>query len=249
MKSSCVALVLVLCSANSESLSIVSDSAWPLTCPDKGSSWNQTACPTTATCCQNGFSGSKYGCCPYPNAVCCNEYMCCPSGTECTSAGGSSYNEIFNCTVKKAKFADGVCTCKPGVPLPVSATKKNVLIIGDSLTIGYTPYVNTALADIAVVQHAPWDTSDGGAEETAYGLQCIAQWLASPSGIPIVADVVVRQLCWHGASKYTIGNYRVGLYRLFMHSCCCPPLFGFAACASFSILILGCTMDLWVTRP
>lgn len=66
----------------------------------------------------------------------------------------------------------------------MSTTKKNVLIIGDSLTIGYTPPVADELADIALVQHAPWDTSDGGAEETAYGVQCLDYWLHSPSGLP-----------------------------------------------------------------
>lgn len=72
----------------------------------------------------------------------------------------------------------------------MSTTKKNVLIIGDSLTIGYTPYVAKELADVAFVQHAPWDVSDGGAEETAYLLQCLPNWLAAPSGIPIAVDVI-----------------------------------------------------------
>jgi hypothetical protein len=40
------------------------------------------------------------------------------------------------------------------------------------------------------VQHAPWDVSDGGAEETAYGIQCLPYFLASPSGIDIAPDVV-----------------------------------------------------------
>jgi len=76
------------------------------------------------------------------------------------------------------------------VPLPLDPTRKNVIIIGDSLTIGYTPIVAQLLADIAFVQHAPWDLKDGGAEETAYGLQCIDQWLASPSGLPIQPDLI-----------------------------------------------------------
>jgi acyl-CoA thioesterase-1 len=65
-----------------------------------------------------------------------------------------------------------------------------VVIIGDSLSIGYTPLVQTLLEDIASVQHAPWDVSDGGAEETAYGLQCVDLWLASPSGMAIAPDLI-----------------------------------------------------------
>lgn len=61
--------------------------------------------------------------------------------------------------------------CKPGPPLEFSTTLKNVLIIGDSVSIMYTePYLIDALADVALVQHAPWG-GDGGAEETAYAAQ------------------------------------------------------------------------------
>ncbi len=45
------------------------------------------------------------------------------------------------------------------MPLPPDPKRKNVLIIGDSLTIGYTPVVAELLQNIALVQHAPWDTS------------------------------------------------------------------------------------------
>lgn len=68
--------------------------------------------------------------------------------------------------------------------------KKNVLVIGDSLSIGYTPYVAQDLSDIALVQHAPWDFSDGGAEESNYGVQCLDNWLHSPSGIPLTPDLI-----------------------------------------------------------
>lgn len=40
------------------------------------------------------------------------------------------------------------------------------------------------------LQHAPWDTSDGGAEESEYFDQCLEYWLAHPSGLPYVPDVI-----------------------------------------------------------
>lgn len=83
----------------------------------------------------------------------------------------------------------GKCACKPGPPLPASTSLKNVLVIGDSVSLGYTPTVANLLADAALVQHAPWG-GDGGAEETAYGLQCIKQWLFSPNGTAFTADLV-----------------------------------------------------------
>ena len=80
--------------------------------------------------------------------------------------------------------------CKPGPALPYSTIKKNVLVIGDSLSIGYTPLLAANLSDVALVQHAPWDVSDGGAEETQYGERCLEFFLASPSGMAINPDLI-----------------------------------------------------------
>ena len=41
----------------------------------------ETLCPGHACCMMNS---GKYGCCPYPNGVCCpNKKQCCPKGYEC----------------------------------------------------------------------------------------------------------------------------------------------------------------------
>ena len=46
-------------------------------CPDKTST-----CPDNTTCCQQG--SGKYGCCPWPKAVCCTDHEhCCPEGYTC----------------------------------------------------------------------------------------------------------------------------------------------------------------------
>ncbi|GMI16528.1 hypothetical protein TrLO_g10786 [Triparma laevis f. longispina] len=76
------------------------------------------------------------------------------------------------------------------MPLPPSTTLKNVLVIGDSLSIGFTPLVANTLSDIALVQHAPWDVSDGGAEEADYFNQCLDNWLRSPSGMTFYPDLI-----------------------------------------------------------
>lgn len=148
---------------------------WPQTCVP-GNAWNATKCPAGATCCHDQFSVSTMGCCPWANAVCCPLDGCCPSGTKCVVAYESSFNTVYNCTAPDGTVVGldrGVC--KPGVMLPLDAVKKNVIVIGDSLSIGYLPSLRAALADIALVQHAPADTSDGGAEETAYGVQVRAE--------------------------------------------------------------------------
>ena len=158
------------------------------------SGWNVTSCPATQSCSPNGFSaGGGWGCCPWPNGVACgNGFACCPSGTTCSLISGSSYSSVYNCTPASggAATTTSLCPCKPGAPSPPDPARKNVLVIGDSLTIGYTPLLASELADIAFVQHAPWDVSDGGAEEVAYFEQCLDNWLASPSGMPWTPDLI-----------------------------------------------------------
>ena len=142
------------------------------------------------------------GCCPWPAGVTCGKYQCCPSGSKCVHASGTagSYDEVFTCA-NAAPATTSRCPCKPGAPRPWSTTRKNVLIIGDSLSIGYTPPVAELLADVALVQHAPWDTSDGGAEEASYFEQCLDNWLASPSGVPVTVDVI-----WFNSGMHNLGS-------------------------------------------
>ena len=169
------------------------------------SSWNETRCPSDrGTCCGSGFSPSGVGCCALPNAVCCGDgssgrggYACCPAGTTCSVVSGAgSYGAVYNCTAPGKPNATDISVCKSGPPLPMSATRKNVLWIGDSLSIGMIPHVAANLSDIALVQHAPWG-GDGGAEETAYGLYCLEYFLHSPSGMDIKPDLILFNFGMH----------------------------------------------------
>ncbi|KAI5097031.1 granulin-a isoform 2 precursor, partial [Silurus meridionalis] len=43
------------------------------------------ACPDGTTCCKDGKGG--FGCCPFPQAVCCEDFIhCCPHGKKCNLA-------------------------------------------------------------------------------------------------------------------------------------------------------------------
>lgn len=51
--------------------------AGAITCPG-----GRSSCPDSYTCCL--LPTGDYGCCPYPNAVCCDDHVhCCPSNTIC----------------------------------------------------------------------------------------------------------------------------------------------------------------------
>ena len=84
----------------------------------------------------------------------------------------------------------GTPVCKPGPLNRLSTTRKNCLVLGDSVSLGYTPFLTTALADDCVVQHAP-DGGDGGAEETGYGLECLDSFLSNPDGAPVTPDLIL----------------------------------------------------------
>uniref|UniRef100_UPI00398EE6B9 granulin b isoform X2 n=1 Tax=Pristiophorus japonicus TaxID=55135 RepID=UPI00398EE6B9 len=49
---------------------------------------DRTTCTTGNTCCRNGAGG--WGCCPLPQAVCCEDHIhCCPAGYTCDLQSGS----------------------------------------------------------------------------------------------------------------------------------------------------------------
>ncbi|XP_056404114.1 progranulin isoform X2 [Hyla sarda] len=56
-------------------------------CPD-----GRSECPTDATCCLTSDQG--WGCCPIPQAVCCNDHMhCCPHASTCDLQHGRCVSE------------------------------------------------------------------------------------------------------------------------------------------------------------
>jgi len=166
-----------------------------VTCPV-----TSTACPTGTTCCPAQYSGSGYGCCPYPNAVCCsNNQTCCEAGSTCVLSGA-----YLSTCVSTHGSKMGISVCKPGPVTPPSTTMPNVLIMGDSVSIGYTPAVINGLANKFHVSHTPYDLGDGGAEETAYGLQCLNYFLSTALQQPYKADIILFNWGLHNVNNGTV---------------------------------------------
>jgi hypothetical protein len=190
------------------SLAAAAAGEWTL-CDPTNTAYNSTRCPPWATCMANDYSLSSWGCAPFPNATVClgSHFQACPANSACVLANGSGnatdLHNVYNCVAPGtgASLGKSRCSCKPGAPLPPSPTLKNALIIGDSISLGYTPFLAAALADVALIQHAPW-SSDGGSEETAYTLQCaLPFWLSSPGGEPIAWDLVYAQSGMHNSGQ------------------------------------------------
>lgn len=125
---------------------------------------------------------------------CGNTTTQCPSATQCCTQQWSP--TTFGCAIPGATRC-----CKPGVENPPSTTLPNCLIIGDSVSIGYTGVVQKALDGVCQVQHGPWDIHDGGAEDTAYGLSCLSNWLVTQAQQPVKWDVIQFNFGLHDLSS------------------------------------------------
>jgi hypothetical protein len=194
--------------AIASALCVAAGAPWPQLCSAATGLYNETRCPAWATCMSNPYSGTGFGCAPYPNATICNAFQACPAATTCVLRNGSGnltdLHSVYTCVPRAgggAAYGSSRCSCKPGAPLPLSPSLKNVLIIGDSISLGYTPAVSAALADVALVQHAPF-SGDGGAEESAYALQCAAPfWLSSPRGERLAWDLIFVNSGMHNSGQ------------------------------------------------
>jgi hypothetical protein len=67
------------------------------------------------------------------------------------------------------------------------------------------------MAKVAKVQHSPLDTADGGAEETAYGVQCLDYFLRSPAGVKLKPDVIM----FNWVLRVPKSNFSLPIFFLF----------------------------------
>jgi hypothetical protein len=195
-----------------------------VTCGGLPRNLSSTACPPTATCCHQKWAPGpgNWGCIDNaawpqiaaeeswqtkvpPAAVCCaNNYTACPGGHTCNDTGHGPM-VVTDClpAAGATGAVAGKQVCKQGAQRPFSTTRPNVLVVGDSVSIGYTPYVAEALAAEALVQHSPWG-GDGGAEEAAYGAQCLDYLLRAPDGTALHPDVLMFN--WGLHSRFPAGS-------------------------------------------
>jgi hypothetical protein len=107
--------------------------------------------------------------------------------------------------------------CKPGPPLEPSTTTPNCLIIGDSVSIGYTPFAAELLgSSVCQLQHGPWDLYDGGASDTSYGLSCLNNFLVTQRQTAVAWDVIVFNFGLHNLVNTETANdeYRSELLEI-----------------------------------
>lgn len=98
-----------------------------------------------------------------------------------------------------------------------------ILIIGDSISIGYTPFVQEILGEDAIVQHNP-----GNAQHTGTGLENVKDWIGEDDWDIVQFNWGLWDLCYRhpeskeqgkrernmGAITYTPEEYRTNLDAL-----------------------------------
>eukprot|EP00040_Diaphanoeca_grandis_P010557 m.54100 g.54100 ORF g.54100 m.54100 type:complete len:420 (-) comp21866_c0_seq1:347-1606(-) len=134
-----------------------------------------TSCPAGDTCCigknPDPYSvPGGYGCSP-PHSQ---------NTTGCASGG----------------ISDVGCCCGPGPGL-VSSMLHNVLLVGDSVTAGYLPYVQAALQATANVQIGPDNSGGGHADGSNYGRLCMPYFVRTPQYVLPSWDVITFNFGLH----------------------------------------------------
>lgn len=82
-----------------------------------------------------------------------------------------------------------------------SVNKSKILIIGDSISIGYTPFVQEKLAKKAVILHNP-----GNAQHTGTGLNKVADWIGNDDYDIIQFNWGLWDLCYRSPDSKLYGN-------------------------------------------
>jgi lysophospholipase L1-like esterase len=82
-----------------------------------------------------------------------------------------------------------------------SVRKPKILIIGDSISIGYTPFVKQFFADTALVVHNP-----GNAEHTGTGLEKIREWIGDGDWDIVQFNWGLWDLCYRDPASTVQGN-------------------------------------------
>lgn len=82
-----------------------------------------------------------------------------------------------------------------------SVPQKKILIIGDSISIGYTPFVKEALKDKAIVKHNP-----GNAQHSGTGLLKLDEWIGDEDWDIIQFNWGLWDLCYRHADSKVQGK-------------------------------------------
>lgn len=181
----------------------------------------KTTCSSNQTCCRMTYSHSGYGCSTLgADAVCCDtsQHMptgdpiqnACPAGHSCVQTGLYSATCVPPPSTPPQPNVSATAVCPPGPEFHADDSSANpkalpsVIILGDSVSIGYTGNVVSSLqtSNVAFVQHSPW-AGGGGAASTSNGVMCMESFLRAADYTPQQWDLIAFNFGLHDTSNAT----------------------------------------------
>lgn len=191
-------------------------------------------CGADAKPCKDRFSlANKTGCCVLgSDAVCCygplpglhdvsepdgiGRSYCCPKGSQCSPQGCTPTKPVYPCGPVQGRNCTESWVCAPGPPAgSLSTDLPNVVVIGDSVSIGWTPVLRHLLAGKATVLHNP-NSGDGGARSTSDMLQCLKYRLSTADLTPFPSNITI--VFNFGLHDYNLGMAGADEYESEMRS-------------------------------
>jgi hypothetical protein len=147
-----------------------------------------------AVCCQTVLVGPTGPIVPGNEGL--KRSYCCPSGSRCTERGctlpvpaprlcgptqGNDCNVSYLCTSGPADWTTGRQSAagEGAGGVPHAGGKPTVLVIGDSVSNGWTPVLSQMLVATHTVVHSPGRMTDGGARSTSNFVNCAAYLLST----------------------------------------------------------------------
>ena len=186
--------------------------------------------------CNSTFGMNHTGCCALDDAeaVCCQTPLptglvrsyCCPKGASCSTHGCTPRPSPTSlCGPTQGDNCNVSYLCSSG---PEDWTKNRanalpaVLVMGDSVSNGWTPVLAHMLAATHVVVHSPGLMADGGARSTSNLVNCAGYLLTTAELKPLPLATGDHMLMNFGLHDYNLGlagvaeytaEYRTGLTK------------------------------------
>jgi lysophospholipase L1-like esterase len=179
--------------------------------------------------CADAFGMNSTGCCALDDsdAVCCQvplgvenlvRNFCCPSGNTCKAGVGcvdsaGSTHAKYSCGPVQGENCTASYLCSSGPEAWVAGSNGSVVVMGDSVSDGWTPVLAMNLAASHAVVHSPGALQDGGARSTSNLLQCSGYLLSTAMLGPLPLKPHDTLLINFGLHDYNMGLAGVAQYR------------------------------------
>ena len=131
---------------------------------------------------------------------------------QCSPPNNTSIDCASGGTGTTAGLPPGRCCCGPGPSMAnvVNTSLPIVLIVGDSVSAGYTPFVRSSFQHEAVVLHGPDNVGGGMADGVSYGQLCTKYFVRTPTFALPPWNVITFNYGLHDGSE-TNSTYLTGI--------------------------------------